>query len=168
MAMTTRRETAEVFSPLRRALDRLLEDSGRILDEGVAHSATFDLLSAGQPLPVDVYETATEYIVDVSAPGIAPSALTISAEPQAIRLRAEWKRDSRATEQSGRYVRHERYEGEMMRRIPLPFPIDPTRVSSSYANGVLTLHAPKLAHATQTATDVATQTEIQEATHAQM
>lgn len=144
MAMT-RRETTSVFSPLRQALDRLLEDSGRILDEGVAHSATVDLLTAGQPLPVDVYETATEYILDIAAPGIPLSGLTISTEPQVIRLRAEWKYGARAAEQPGRYVRHERYEGEMTRRIPLPFPIDPRRMSSSYANGVLTLRAPKLA-----------------------
>jgi HSP20 family protein len=134
-----------MFSPLCQALDRFFEDSGKILDEGIAHSPTLDLLTAGQPLPVDVYESATEYIVDAALPGIPIMAMTISATPQLITLHAEWKRGVRASEQPGRYVRHERFEGEMQRHIPLSFPIDPSRISSSYANGVLTLRVPKIA-----------------------
>jgi len=140
----TRRDAAGIFSPLTAALGRLFEESSRAIDEGIAHSPTLDLLTAGQPLPVDIYETATEFVIDIAAPGISPQALSVQATGQAITLRAQWPREARAT-QPGRYVRHERFEGEMERTLALPAPIDPDRVWSTYAYGLLTLHAPKSA-----------------------
>ncbi len=140
-----RRDAASVFSPLAATIGRLFEESSRAIDEGIAHPPTLDLLTAGQPLPVDIYETETEFIVDVAAPGIPPQALTAQATGQTIILRAQWPRGARAT-QPGRYVRRERYEGEIERTLALPAPIDPQRVWSTYAYGLLTLHAPKIAH----------------------
>lgn len=142
--LLTRRDAASIFSPLSAALGRLFEESSRAIDEGVAHSPTLDLLTAGQPLPVDVYETATEFVIDIAAPGIPPQALSVQATGHAITLRAQWPRGARAA-QPGRYVRHERFEGEMERTLALPAPIDPDRLWSTYAYGLLTLHAPKTA-----------------------
>jgi HSP20 family protein len=150
----TRHETAQTVSSLREAFDRLLVASGRAIDEGVAHSPTLELLTVGQPLPMDVYESETEYILDAAIPGVPVAAVSISASSQSIIVRAEWKRGMRATEQPGRYLRHERFEGEMERRIALPFPIDPERVTTAYANGVLTLRARKILQDQPTHVDV--------------
>lgn len=144
MAMTGP-EGVTPFTSLLQAIDHLFEESGRAIDAGVAHSPTIELLTAGQPLPVDVYETVTEYILDAAVPGIPTSAIAISATPQSITLHAAWERGVRGSEQPGHYLCHERFEGEMRRRIGLPTPIDPRRISMTYANGVLTLRATKLA-----------------------
>jgi HSP20 family molecular chaperone IbpA len=144
MAMTRRDATGSMFSPLAEALGRLFEESSRLIDEGSARSPTLDLLTVGQPLPVDIYETAEEYIIDVAAPGLPPQALSVQATEQEITLRGQWPRGARAT-QPGRYVRRERYEGDMERTLALPAPIDPDRIWSTYAYGLLTVHAPKIA-----------------------
>lgn len=141
----TQGDAGTLFSPLREALDRLFVESGRIIDEGVAHSPTLDLLTAGQPLPMDIYETETEFILDAAVPGLPLEAIAISASSQLITLRAQWPSGARAAEQPGRYVRHERYEGEMERRIRLTAPIDPQRISTTYVNGLLTVRMPKMA-----------------------
>ena len=47
--------------------------------------------------------------------------------------------------EKAKYVRRERYEGEMSRTIMLPSQIDPEKVQAAYESGVLTLHIPKSA-----------------------
>ncbi len=154
MAMTRRNAAGSLFSPLAEALDRFFEASGRLIDEGSAHSPTLDLLTVGQPLPVDIYETADEYIIDIAAPGIPPYELRMEATAQEILLRARFARPAHPqgpAQGLGRYVRRERFEGEMERRIPLPAPIDATRITTTYGYGLLTLHAPKIAQPQATA-----------------
>jgi HSP20 family protein len=153
MAMTRRDAAGSLFSPLAEALDRFFEVSGHLIDEGTAHSPTMDLLTVGQPLPVDVYETAQEYVIDIAAPGIPPYELKIEATGQEILVRARFAR--LAHEGSGRYVRRERYEGEMERRIPLLAPIDANRITTTYGYGLLTLRAPKILQAQATSIDPA-------------
>ncbi len=48
-------------------------------------------------------------------------------------------------EEKGRYIRRERYEGEMTRVVSLPGPIDESRVEATYEHGVLKVHIPKAA-----------------------
>ncbi len=45
--------------------------------------------------------------------------------------------------EKSKYVRRERYEGEMSRTFTLPTQIDPEKVQATYEHGVLTLHIPK-------------------------
>lgn len=45
--------------------------------------------------------------------------------------------------EEGKYMRLERYEGDMSRSITLPTQIEPEKVEATYEHGVLTLRIPK-------------------------
>ena len=121
--------------PLRRAMNRLLEDS-------------FIRAGAMQPFrqvfPLDVRETGNEYVLDASLPGVKPEDIKITAVENVLTIQATRKTESEQKDQkTGRYVRRELYEGEVSRSIRMPGPIDTNKVSASYERGVLTLHVPK-------------------------
>ena len=145
MALTPQ-ETVEMLLPLRDAIGRLVEETSRQLEEGTTRPHVFDLLAAGQPLPVDVLETGDQFIVELAAAGVDPRMFNLTAAAQALTVRAQWRRKEEENEALGghrRYLRCERYTGEITRVIPLPSPIDPERVTAHYERGILRVHAPK-------------------------
>lgn len=123
-----------MMTPLREAMNRLLEDS-------FISPARLEPL-IGRSLLMDVFETDSEYTVEVSMPGVKPEDLKVSATDDTITIRATMKRETRDTTK-GSYVRRERHEGELVRSVTLANPIDPSRVSAHYEHGVLKLTAPK-------------------------
>jgi HSP20 family protein len=129
----TRWEPFESLTPLRDAMNQLLEESFiRPMRFGVV----------GRVFPVDVSETDTDYMVEASLPGIKPEEMQITAVGNTLTIRAMRKHEEKA-EKAGQYVRRERYEGELTRTIELPTTIDPDKVTATYEHGVLTLRVPK-------------------------
>jgi HSP20 family protein len=120
------------LTPLREAMSRLFEESfiGPRRIEGF-----------GRTIPVDIRETQDSYIVEASLPGIKPEELEITAQENLLTIHATRKREEEKKE--GRYVRRERYEGEITRTIALPANIDSSKVTATYEGGVLTLQMPK-------------------------
>lgn len=127
------REPYEGVLSLRDAMNRLLED--RFIGPS-------RLGSMGRVFPVDVRETDTDYVIEASLPGIKPEEMQITAAQNTVTIRATRKHQEK-NEQAGTYVRRERYEGEVSRRIGLPIPIAPDKVTATYEQGVLTLRIPK-------------------------
>jgi HSP20 family protein len=127
------REPFEGLVSLRDAVNRLFEES-------VISPRRF--APFGRVFPVDVRETDTDYVIEAALAGFKPEELQITALENTVTIQATRKREQK-TEQAGKYVRQERYEGEMSRTVGLPGPIDPDKVSAIYEHGVLTLHAPK-------------------------
>lgn len=123
-----------MMTPLREAMNRLLEDS-------FISPARFDPL-VGRALPLDVFDTESEYIIEASLPGVKPEDLKVSATDDTVTIRATIKHDEQETKK-GSYVRRERHEGELARTVTLAAPIDPAKVSASYEHGVLRLTLPK-------------------------
>jgi HSP20 family protein len=123
-----------MMTPLREAMNRLLEDS-------FISPARLEPL-IGRALLLDVFETDGEYTIEASLPGVKPEDLKVSATDDTITIRATMKRETRDTTK-GAYVRRERHEGEIVRSVTLANPIDPSRVSAHYEHGVLKLTAPK-------------------------
>ena len=123
-----------MMTPLREAMNRLLEDS-------FISPARFEPI-LGKMLLLDVYETDGEYTIEASLPGVKAEDLKVSATEEVITIRASMKRESREGEK-GSWVRRERYEGEVGRSVTLANPIDPSKVSAHYEHGVLKLTAPK-------------------------
>jgi HSP20 family protein len=123
-----------MMTPLREAMNRLLEDS-------FISPARFDPLM-GRTLPLDVFETDGEYTIDASLPGVRSEDLKVSATDDTITIRATMKHEAHDTQQ-GAYVRRERHEGEVARSVTLASSIDPARISAHYEHGVLKVTAPK-------------------------
>ncbi len=134
----TRWEPFEGLTPLRDAMNQLLEDS-------FIRPMRFGLV--GRVFPVDVFETEGEYVIEAPLPGVKPEDVKITAVRDMLTIRAALKpsiKPEEKPEKAGFYVRRERYEGEMSRTIALPTEIDPDKVVATYDQGVLTLRVPKV------------------------
>ncbi len=123
-----------MMTPLREAMNRLLEDS-------FISPTRFEPMM-GRALPLDVFETDTEYVIDASLPGVKSEDLKVSATDDSITIRASVKRETQDTGK-GSYVRRERHEGELMRSVTLAVSIDPSKINAHYEHGVLRITAPK-------------------------
>ncbi len=131
------RDPSEALMPLRQVMNSLFEESfvwpGRF---------GFELFT-GRTFPIDVYESKDQqaYEVKASLPGAKPEEVEITVSGDTLTISYVTKREEKV--EKSRYVRHERYEGEMSRMITLPTHIDPEKVQADFESGVLTLRIPK-------------------------
>ena len=96
--------------------------------------------------PVDLYETATEFVLTAELPGLSRDQIEIHAEDNRIVIRG-----ARASGPSGndvpceQYHRVERGHGRFSRAFALPEAIDVDRVAADLKEGLLTVTIPKAA-----------------------
>jgi HSP20 family protein len=89
--------------------------------------------------PVDLLETAREYVLTAEVPGLTRDAIEVHAEENRIAIRGE-RRGLAACEQ---YHRVERGHGRFSRAFALPEAIDVEHVSADLKDGLLTVTMPK-------------------------
>lgn len=138
MSNLTRWDPWREMMSLRSSMDRLFDETffGRQADwEGQ--------LSWSPAL--DVSETADEYQVKASLPGIEPDDLEITYNNNLLTIKGEMQSEREVEEQ--RYHLRERRSGSFSRSISLPSTVDAEHIQASYTAGVLTLHLPKLEEA---------------------
>lgn len=136
MANVTR-EPIDAFAPLRQAVNRFMED-------GIAGPERA-LFLLGRTFPVDVMETADEYVIEASLLGIRPEDVQITTAGNTITIRVGHKAGKR-DEKEMTYLRRERLERyfpEVGRTITLPGSFDAEKVKAVYEHGVLTIHVGK-------------------------
>jgi HSP20 family protein len=93
----------------------------------------------------DVYETPEEYVVELEVPGYVEKELGLEVSDHTITVtgsRAETKEEKEKS-----YRLHERLELSFERTFRLPPEVDGEQVTAAFENGVLKVHAPKLAAA---------------------
>jgi HSP20 family protein len=89
--------------------------------------------------PVDLYETASEFVLIAELPGLSRDEIEIHAEDGRIIIRGE-----RASQvPCEQYHRVERGHGRFSRAFALPEPIAVDEVSADLKDGVLTVTLPK-------------------------
>lgn len=91
-------------------------------------------------IPVDIYETADEYIVKAPLPGVKPENLDISYEAGVLTIRGEVPEEK---EVEGECLCQERAFGKFSRSINLPGNVQADKIEAHLKDGVLTLHVPK-------------------------
>ena len=136
MSATTR-EPFDAFTPLREAV-------GRFMEVGFP-SPEQALLAIGRTFPVDVIETAEEFVIEASLLGVKPEDVQITTAENTITIRAGQKAYERR-ERDVTYLKRERIERllpQVSRTIVLPARFDPEQIAASYEHGVLTIHIPK-------------------------
>jgi HSP20 family protein len=124
--------TLDKRTPLReldrmeRRMRRLFEDRGLFAFEAPA---------------TDVYETDSDYVVELEVPGFDRSELTVEVSDHALVVKGEHEETA---EKSGvELLLHERLERRFERRFELPYEVDLDKVVAECDKGVLTLHVPK-------------------------
>ena len=95
--------------------------------------------------PVDVHETADEYVITAEVPGLTRDDLQIQLGDGRLSVSGVRPERGLPCEQ---YHRVERGRGSFSRAIQLPLPVDADRITADLRDGVLTVTCPKAAEGT--------------------
>ena len=106
--------------------------------------------------PADVVETDTEYSFELEVPGFAEKELTVEVSDHTLVVKGE--RSETKDEKEKNYRLQERLERKFERRFELPSGADAENIGADFANGVLTVHAPKVETPEPRRVAIATQT----------
>jgi HSP20 family protein len=132
MTIIRRNPSGDLLS-LRQAMDRLFEDSFVNPRSWAWPENTL--------VPLDVYTTADEVVVEASLPGVKPEELDITVEGDTLTLTGETQ--SSRSEEDGSTVFKEIRRGRFTRTLTLPSGLEPDKAKATFEDGILTLRFPK-------------------------
>ena len=89
----------------------------------------------------DVYETDTEFVLEVEAPGFEEQELTVEVTDHTLLVKGEQVHEQEQKDKAFRL--HERLDKTFERRFALPPEAEPEKIAAGFEKGVLTIHAPK-------------------------
>lgn len=118
---------------MQQAMDRLFEDSMERRGPAWRRGERLAVL------PVDVYTTADELVVQASVPGLDPDNVEVTIEGGTLTIKGETKPPLDNVE----YHIQERHYGPFSRTLALNVPIEPEQAEAVFDKGVLTLTIPK-------------------------
>jgi len=106
-----------------------------------------DEMGFASPLPpaADAYETEDEFVVELEVPGFEEKELTLEVSDHTLSIKGERAEEKEKEDKTFRL--HERLEKTFERRFILPAEADTEAVKAEFENGVLAVHATKLAAA---------------------
>jgi HSP20 family protein len=133
---------------LRDAMNRLFEQAvwQPSAGDGGQRSA-----GAGFAPAIDVCESADDFIVEVSLPGVKPEDVDIEIEQGVLTIKGEMREDAHRAQHPGQqgdrhegnFHMRERRWGRFFRSITLPTMVNADRAQATFENGILTLRIPK-------------------------
>ena len=93
---------------------------------------------------VDLQEKPDQYIVTVNVPGADISSMDVKLDGQVLSISINTEQAKYETDdQQGKYQYRERFAGQFQRALTLPGPANAAKMTTEYANGVLTITIPK-------------------------
>lgn len=93
--------------------------------------------------PVDLYETASEFVLTAELPGLSRNQIEIHAEPYRIVIRGARTAAPGGAVPCERFHRVERGHGRFLRAFALPEAIVVEKVLADLKDGILTVTIPK-------------------------
>jgi HSP20 family protein len=90
---------------------------------------------------VNAWSDGNEAVVTTELPGVDPAAVDISVVGRTLTLRGT--RTPEEAGDGGSYHRRERWYGDFIRTIELPFSVESARVEAAFSKGVLTITLPR-------------------------
>ena len=111
------------------------------LHEQLGHLVGTD--APGWTPPVDLYETAQEFVLTAELPGLTREQIEIHAEDSRIVIRGARRADGGRDIPCEQYHRVERGHGRFSRAFALPEIIDVDAITADLKDGVLTVTIPK-------------------------
>jgi HSP20 family protein len=134
--MTAEHDLLKKFLALQERIHSVFEDSLATRQDGVQ----MDLGSTWAP-PVDVYETAHEWVLTAEIPGMDQEKVDLRISENVLTLRGERELAGELERQT--YHRLERPSGHFERKFALPEAVDHEAVKARMENGVLIVSLPK-------------------------
>lgn len=102
---------------------------------------------AGKMPHMDAIERDDEIVLRAELPGVEKKDLDVSMTDHTITVKASTSYEDK--EEKGDYFRSEIAHGSFCRTVLLPADVDVDKVESSFKNGLLEIHVPKLAKASR-------------------
>ncbi|WP_029030376.1 Hsp20/alpha crystallin family protein [Salinarimonas rosea] len=137
---TLRHDERDPFTALRNDIEHLVRRLGGDMPA---------LLGERRFPALDVTEGANEIEITAELPGVAREDVTVEAADGALVIRGEKKsarEDETKTDGAAAHVLERSY-GSFLRRVALPFAVDPETIEASFQDGVLTVRVPRPARA---------------------
>jgi HSP20 family protein len=117
---------------LRQAMDRLFEES-------FVNPRTWQF-GEGQLVPVDVYATSDDVVVEAVLPGVKPEEVDITVEGNTLTISGDTSAMIPARE--GLLLQEIR-RGRFVRTLNLPEGLEADKATATFEDGILTLRVPK-------------------------
>ncbi|MDR9412144.1 MAG: Hsp20/alpha crystallin family protein [Haloferacaceae archaeon] len=95
----------------------------------------------GGAAAVDLRDSGDRFEVTADLPGYSTEEIDLSVSGQVLHIHAD--RTMAETEEAEGYIRQERQQAAVERRVQLPEPVVADEAGASYNNGVLTVTLPK-------------------------
>jgi len=121
------------ISNLRQMMDRMMEETF------MRPSMLFGGFETG--VPIDMYETENELVIQGSLPGVKPEDVDITVTGDTITIKGEMKAEEEVKREN--YLRQERRYGAFSRSITLPGAYEAEKAEAHFEHGILTLRVPK-------------------------
>ena len=131
MAIVRRAGFGDLLS-LRQAMDRLFEES-------FVNPRTWQF-GDGQLVPVDVYATKADVVVEAVLPGVKPDEVEITIEGNTLSLSGDTS--SMIPAHEGLLLQEIR-RGRFVRTLTLPAGLEQDKATATFEDGILTLRIPK-------------------------
>jgi HSP20 family protein len=119
-----------------------LERRVNLLLEGFIPNTLKELTNVPKIPAAEIIETDDAVILKLEVPGMEAKDLDIQVTEDSVSISGERKFQHKEEDQAK--TRSEFYYGQFQRVIPLPVPIQNTKVTADYKNGILHLNLPKL------------------------
>jgi HSP20 family protein len=97
---------------------------------------------------IDLQETENAYIVRGDLPGLEKDKINLTVQNGMLTIEGVRQTSSATEDESRGYYAQERSYGSYARTITLPGPVDDSRITADYKDGVLTITLPKAAGGT--------------------
>ena len=92
-------------------------------------------------VPLDLYETDNEVVVQAALPGVKPEDVDIQISGDTLTIRGETKHEEEENKRD--YYRQESWYGSFARSVTLPVQVNADGADAVFENGVLKLTIPK-------------------------
>ena len=121
-------------NPYERVQSTLMLEAGEILDS----------LTVGNWMPsVDICETPEAVMIRVELPGIEPADIRLTIQGNVLRVQGTKQEPAAVRERLSYYCLERRY-GKFDRQIAIDWVVDGARSQATLANGILTIHIPRI------------------------
>ncbi len=137
----------DALTAMQRIQDRMnhMFDAAMMFGPPMAHSMFSDDLSGdfGFDPAFDVREEGNNYIVSGDLPGLEKDKINITVTGNQLSIEGRRENITQTKDEKTGFYSQERSYGSFARSLPLPGPVDETKIVADYKNGVLTITLPK-------------------------
>lgn len=123
-----------------RDVNTLRDEMNRLFSRTLGDSRGAGAAQTWSP-PLDVFETATEIVVEVDLPGLRPDQIDIEMDDNVLTISGD--RAFQDKGDGGRFHRLERTYGHFQRSLGLPAGVKQEQISAEFEHGVLVVRVPK-------------------------